>query len=95
MSIFIKEMVKIKFSQLSEKDLLDYGHLYGFSLSKEEAEHIITYIKSHPIDPFNKIDRLQTLQKLAEITNVKTANKAESLFDEIIQSYGLKHLFDE
>lgn len=95
MSLFIKELVKRKLNQLSYKDILHYSNQYGFALSIDEARHIETYIHNNKIDPFCKNDRLKMFQTLAEITNIETANKAQSLLDEVIHTYGLTHLFDE
>lgn len=94
MSIFIKELVKNKLKQLSSEELLNYGKQYGFSLSKTEAEQIITYLKQHTVDPFDPYDQEKMFHALAAITDSQTANKAQKLFKEIIQSYGLGHLFN-
>lgn len=94
MSIFIKEVVKRKLKQISVADLLKYGDQHGFSLTETEAEKIVTYVKTNNIDPFNESDRSRMFQKLTEITDENTANKAQDLFDEIIRSYGLEHLFN-
>lgn len=93
MSIFIKELIKRKLSQVSVTDLLEYGEQYGFSISNTEAEKIVAYMNSNNVDPFNENDRSKMFQALTQITDVNTANKAQRLFDEIIRSYGLEHLF--
>ncbi len=94
MSIFIKELIKRKLNQISVADLLQYAEQYGFSLTKTEAEKIVMYLRTNNIDPFNKNDRTKMFQALTQITDINTANKAQNLFDEMIHSYGLEHLFD-
>ncbi|HLQ97884.1 MAG TPA: DUF2624 domain-containing protein [Candidatus Dormibacteraeota bacterium] len=94
MSIFIKEIIKRKLNQITVGDLLQYGEQYGFSLTHTEAEKIVQYLKTNHIDPFNKHDRTKMFQALTEITDQNTAHKAQNLFDEMIHSYGLEHLFD-
>lgn len=94
MSIFIKELVKRKLSQLSYEDLLNYSEQYGFSITTGEAKEISRYLKNHNVDPFNENDRLKMLHELAQITDSNTANKAQKLFDEIIHSHGLEYLFN-
>lgn len=94
MSIFIKELVKRKLNQISVGDLLQYGEQYGFSLTDTEAEKIVTYLRTNHVDPFSKKDRSQMFQALTEITDINTANKAQHLFDQMIHSYGLEHLFN-
>ena len=94
MSIFIKEIIKRKLHQITVGDLLKYGEEHGFSLTNSEADKIVAYLKTNQIDPFNKHDRLKMLEALTEITNKDTAMKAQDLFDQMIESYGLEHLFD-
>jgi len=94
MSIFIKELIKRKLNHISVEDLLQYGEQYEFSLTKIEAEKIVTYLRSNHIDPFRKNDRTKMFQALTEITDINTANKAQNLFDQMIRSYGLEHLFE-
>lgn len=93
MSIFIKELIKRKLSQITVTELLQYGREYGFSLTETEAEEIVLYMKTNKVDPFNKNDHAKMFQALTQITDINTANKAQNLFDEIIRSYGLDHLF--
>lgn len=94
MSIFIKVLVKNKLKQLTIKELLHYGEQYGFSLSKTEAQHIVTYLKQNTVDPFDVNDRNKMFGELEKITNTDTAKKAQILFKELIHSYGLGHLFN-
>lgn len=94
MTDFIKRLVISKLQQITHKDLLYYGKEYGLHLDEAEAKEIIFFLKNEGIDPFNKNDRLKTFQKLAEVTSDDTANKALKLFDKIISSYGLEHLFE-
>lgn len=94
MSIFIKELVKRKLNHVTVAEILQYGEQYGFSLTETEAEKIVTYMRTNHVDPFNKNDRIKMFQALTEITDINTANKAQQLFDEIIRSYGLEHLFN-
>jgi hypothetical protein len=95
MSIFIKELIKRKINQLSAEEILTYGEQHGFSITKIEADKIETYIKATHIDPFNENDRIKMFQQLTEITNLDTAQKALSLFNEIIRSHGLEYLFNQ
>ncbi|WP_099158524.1 DUF2624 domain-containing protein [Virgibacillus ndiopensis] len=93
MSTFIKEMIGKKMKQLSPDELLHYSKKYGFNLSKNEAQNITKYLKNNQINPFSAQDRVIMLKELARITDLQTAKKAQKLFEEIIKSYGLEHLF--
>ncbi|AXI09472.1 DUF2624 family protein [Oceanobacillus sp. 143] len=93
MSIFIKEMVKVRLKNLSTNDLLHYGKQYGFSISTAQAKAIIDFLKQNTLDPFIKQDREKMFSKLANITDNNTSKKAEKLFHGLIKSYGLEHLF--
>ncbi|MBP1968685.1 hypothetical protein J2Z83_000779 [Virgibacillus natechei] len=95
MSNFIKELVSKKLKQLSPEELLNYAKQHGFSLNRAEANSIINYLRTNSIDPFNLHDHKKMFEELTQITNRETANKAQKLFNDLIQSYGLGHLFHE
>jgi len=94
MSTFIKGIVIQKLKQISYEDLLFYGNEYGIQLEENEAKAMANYIKNNRIDPFNEKDRMKTFHELAQVANEETAIKTESLFNELIKSYGLEHLFE-
>ncbi|MGY0692903.1 DUF2624 family protein [Virgibacillus sp. FSP13] len=93
MSRFIKDLIANKITQLSPEELLHYSQQYGFSITNTQAKAITTYLKTHTIDPFHADGRAKMLQELARITDLKTAKKAQKLFNEIIKSHGLESLF--
>lgn len=94
MSIFIKEIVKRKLKQITKDELLVYSKQYGISISEEEANDMIIYIRNNQLDPFNSNHRQRMFADLAEITNKNTAFQAEKLLKEIIRTYGFEHLFN-
>lgn len=94
MSQFLKEMIIRRLKALTEGELLKYAHQYGFSISESEASQIVQYIKHNPIDPFHASGRLVLLKELSHITDIKTAQQAQQLFNKMIQTYGLDHLFE-
>ncbi|TQS74560.1 DUF2624 domain-containing protein [Ornithinibacillus gellani] len=94
MSKFIQELILMKVKQLKKRDLIHYGNTYGFSLTDQEASQIIHYIQTQPLDLFSIQGRKNMLRELAAITNEQTAAKAERLFYEIVQSYGVESLFE-
>ncbi|WP_368855436.1 DUF2624 family protein [Virgibacillus salexigens] len=51
-------------------------------------------MKQNNVDPFSANGRAKMLRELAKITDIQTAKKAQKLFNELIQSYGLSHLFE-
>lgn len=94
MSNFIKGIIMKKLQLVSYEDLLFYGNEYGIPLDENEAKAMSHYIKNNQIDPFSEKDRMKTFHELAQVTNKATANKTEKLFNELIKSYGLEHLFE-
>ncbi|RLL48063.1 DUF2624 domain-containing protein [Oceanobacillus piezotolerans] len=94
MSFFIKELVKTKIKQINENELLHYGKQYGFSLTNAQAAKITKYLKQSSLDPFKARDREKMFQDLEAITDRSTALKAKKLLHEIVDSYGLGHLFE-
>lgn len=93
MSNFIKELIHSKIKQITKEQITHYSKDYGFNISNEEAEQIIAYLKTNQIDPFDVDNRMRMYMELASITNIQTANKAQKLFNQMIKSYGLEHLF--
>ncbi|MFC4558833.1 DUF2624 domain-containing protein [Virgibacillus kekensis] len=93
MTNFIKDMAAKKIKQLSPDDLLHYSKQYGFSISKQQAEQITSYLKTSKADIFNNRQREKMFKDLAKITDAETARKAKKLFNELIRTYGLEHLF--
>lgn len=94
MSSLIKNIIQQKLKSLTLEELLSYSEMYEFSITKDEGKEILNYINEQPIDPFSEKGREKIFQDLREITNQQTASKARRLFDEIIQTYDLGHLFD-
>lgn len=94
MSLFIKEFAKRKLKQLNHADLLKYSAEYGFSITDKQADHIVNYLRNNDFDPFKARERERMLEDLAQITDTETAEKANQLFNELIKSYGLEHLFN-
>jgi len=94
MSFFIRELIKSKLNEITLNDLIHYSKQYGFSITETEAKQILLYIRNNELDPFDQNNLEKMFQDLAQITNRETAIKAQKLFNEIISSYGLGHLFD-
>ncbi|GAA0443212.1 hypothetical protein GCM10008983_20500 [Lentibacillus halophilus] len=93
MSTFIRQVVRNKLKRLTTDEILQYAHNYHFSVTRNQAEAITDYLQEHTVDPFSPHSREKMLQELARITDQHTADKAQKLFEKMIQSYGLEHLF--
>ncbi|TFJ94099.1 DUF2624 domain-containing protein [Lentibacillus salicampi] len=93
MSTFIKQLVTKKLRKLSPDELLHYAHQYHFSITKKQANEITAYLRQNPIEPFDPAYRDKMFKDLARITDQETSNKAQTLFQEIIKSYGLEGYF--
>lgn len=94
MSTFLKELINSKLKQLSAEEVMHYGNLYGFRISKAEANEITVFLKKNSLDPFNASDRTKAFKKLEKITSSETAKKAEALLAQLISSYGLDSFFN-
>lgn len=95
MSHFLKDLILKRLKGLTEYELVKYAEDYGFSISQVEAKKIIHYIKNNDIDPFQSSGRMELLKELTKITDMQTAKKAQRLFNEMIKTYGLEHLFKD
>lgn len=93
MSIFIKQLIKKKLKQITHEEVVFYSKQYGFSITEQEAIDIAHFMKHNDLDPFDASDRAIMFKTLAEITDKNTAVNAEKLLMQLIQSYGLEHLF--
>lgn len=93
MSFFFKEIVNNRIKQLRVDEVLHYAQVYGFSLSRSEAANILHYIQTNDVDIFSKAAVNDAYKKIAEITDVETADKAKQLFEQMIKSYGLQDFF--
>lgn len=94
MSIFIKEMIRAKLRQLTPGELLKYSRQYGFSITEQQAGQIVGYLRQHNPDPFSSASRAKMFQALETITNSETAHQTQQLFEKMIASYGMQHLFE-
>lgn len=93
MSTFIKQMITKKIRGLTPDELLHYAGQYNFSISRKQAKEITAYLQQTAVDPFDPDFRAKMFKELARITNDETADKAQLLFQKIIKSYGVEHLF--
>jgi hypothetical protein len=93
MSIFIKQIILNKMKQITPDDVFHYSQEYGFSISRQQAQEISNYVRKNRVNPFERTEREKMLKDLSEITDRETALKANQLFQELIKSYGLEHLF--
>lgn len=95
MSEIIKQIVLNKLYQLTSDELVSYGKQYGFNLSRNEAEHLTSYIKKERLNPFSSTDRMKMYQEISRQLGTDVANKAQQLFTQLIRQHGLEHLFSE
>lgn len=89
----IKQVVKQKLKNLSAQELLAYANEYNVDLTMSQAQAIVTYLKSTDLNPLDEQDRMKALKKLAQITDPKTAQKVNRIFQEILKENGLSHWF--
>ncbi|MFB4166492.1 DUF2624 domain-containing protein [Virgibacillus sp. JSM 102003] len=94
MSKLIKDLAIKKMKQLSPEELLHYSDQNGIYITRIQAKQIISYLQNHSVDPFNESGRHRMLQELSRITDQETAKKSEKLFQQLIRTYGLDHLFN-
>ena len=93
MSFFFKEIINHKLKQLTVEDVLHYARQYGFYISRQEAADILAYVQTNDVDIFSQEAVEDAYEKIAEITDWETADKAKQLFEQLIKSYGLENFF--
>ncbi|WP_053219156.1 DUF2624 domain-containing protein [Virgibacillus senegalensis] len=93
MNNMVKKMVLNKLKQVSTEDLLHYSKQYDIPVTKKQAEQITAYLKKADFDPFSEKEQMTFFKKLAKITNVETARKANKLFKQLTKEYGVDSWF--
>lgn len=89
----ISQVVKQKIQNLSVHDLLEQSRQFNVPLTKAQATEIVYFLKSSNLNPLDEKDRMKALKKLAQITDPKTAQKVNKIFQEMIKENGLSHWF--
>ncbi|MDC3415539.1 DUF2624 domain-containing protein [Aquibacillus salsiterrae] len=93
MSNIVKQMVIKKLRSITPNELLGYSKEYGISITKQQAEEITNYLSKTKLNPMEEKDRLKLFKKLAQITDLKTAQKAQKLFAKLVKEYGVESWF--
>ncbi|GAB2573239.1 DUF2624 family protein [Gracilibacillus alcaliphilus] len=93
MNMFTKKMIAYKLRNLTAKEIKEKANEYKIAISNNQAAAIAKHLKQNNYDPTNAQDRAIMLRKLAEITDVKTAQACQALFKKLIKEYNVEHLF--
>ncbi|MDL4841526.1 DUF2624 family protein [Aquibacillus rhizosphaerae] len=93
MNSFMQQMAVKKLKKISVDELLNYSKQYEIPLTKKQAQQITSYLGKTQLDPFEEKDRLQMFKKLAQLTDIKTAQKTQRLFSKLIKEYGVESWF--
>ncbi|WP_036769231.1 DUF2624 domain-containing protein [Pontibacillus halophilus] len=88
----IKQMVKQRLKKITANELIQYSKEYEVPLTKTQADAIVKYLKSTDLNPLDEKDRMKALKKLAQITDPKTAQQVNKIFNAIVKEHGLEHL---
>ncbi|GGM31416.1 hypothetical protein GCM10011351_16940 [Paraliobacillus quinghaiensis] len=94
MQPFVQQMIEKKIKNLSSSELLNYAQQYQINLTRTQANEIVTFLRSTDLNPLEQADRVKLLKKLAQITDLKTAQQAQQLFNQIIKQYGVESWFN-
>ncbi|QDP40625.1 DUF2624 family protein [Radiobacillus deserti] len=94
MSGMMKKMALKKLKTLKPDELIQYSKEYNIPISGQQANDIVSYIKKTKLDPFKEADRMKMFKKLAQITDLPTAQKGQKLFVKMIKEYGVESWFE-
>ncbi|SER17356.1 Protein of unknown function [Gracilibacillus ureilyticus] len=94
MNGFKKMILLRKLQSIEAETLYNYAQQYNISITKNQAAEISQHLKNHQYDPTKANDRTKMLKKLAQITDLKTAQKCHHLFQKLIKDYGLEDMFE-
>lgn len=93
MSNIIKNMMLKKLKNITAEEIIHYSKAYHISVSNQQARAIADHLKKHEYDPTDAGDRAKMVKKLAQITDLKTAQACQKLFYKLIKDYHIEHLF--
>lgn len=91
----LQHLIIERLKNVSDNELMYYSERYGFSLTIDECQNISHYLNHLTLNPFIKADREKMFHDLTDLTNEQTAIKAKQLFKQLINQYGMSHLFTE
>ncbi|WP_186575767.1 DUF2624 domain-containing protein [Aquibacillus kalidii] len=93
MNSFIKGMINKKLKNVNPKELLEYSKQYQIPISEKQANQISSYLSNTNLDPLSEQDRMKLFKKLAQLTDLKTAQQAQKLFNKLIKEHGVESWF--
>ncbi|MCA0970062.1 DUF2624 domain-containing protein [Halobacillus litoralis] len=91
MKVWAQQLVTQKLKSLTVREVLEYSKKYNISISKPEAEAIVTALKKNKENPFDPEGRKKMLKKLAAITSNDTARSVNKLLKKLAHEYGVSH----
>ncbi|WP_017472591.1 DUF2624 family protein [Amphibacillus jilinensis] len=93
MNPVMKQLIRNKLTQLTPKELQSYALIYNVQLSESQANQIVNLLREQQFDPFIKEDLTALFNRLEEITDKQTVNKAKTILNQLIQQYGVADWF--
>lgn len=95
MQPFVKQMIEKKLRNITKAELLNYAKQYQINITNTQAEKIVAFLHKTDLNPLEKSDRVVLLKKLAQITDLETAQQAQQLFNQITKQYGVDSWFNQ
>ncbi|OEH93723.1 DUF2624 family protein [Bacillus solimangrovi] len=83
MNPFLQTLVNQKVKQLTTQELIQYANQYDISISKKEAENILSLVKKEQINIYDEAKLNKLLDKIRNIVSADAANKAEKLLTQL------------
>ncbi|MFD2637454.1 DUF2624 family protein [Piscibacillus salipiscarius] len=88
----LKHLIRTKLYASTPDELMKYSKQYGISLTRQQANQLLQFIKKESIDPFSKQDRSKTYQYVEQHIGRQEAQQAERLLNQLAKQYNLDHL---
>lgn len=95
MQPFVKQMIEKKLRNITKTELLSYAKQYQINITDTQAGKIVAFLHKTDLNPLEKSDRVLLLKKLAQITDLETAQQAQQLFNQITKQYGVDSWFNQ
>lgn len=81
----IQQLINKKLNHITPKELLKYSKEYTVFITPEQAEQIATLIHGKNINIYDTDARVYLLKQIARVTSPTTAQKVNTLFQQLLK----------
>lgn len=76
----IESIINHKINTITTDELLKYASQYHFSISRQQAQKIVKYLRGKQINIFDATQRAKVIKEIAKVAGPQTAKEVNKLF---------------